>query len=144
MAPGPAERRVLQEGNTPISSEGQATSRPWECPSQDQYLGLGDLCVHRVLGLEDALHLLLGAEGRDHRPVSCLQASPCPPLHLRTSCHSLAQLLPALEEILRSHFRGLKKLVECDRQLHRHVLKGSPVPVSNTEVHWEESNVQKT
>ena len=75
--------------------------------------------------------------------VSWLQPGPRPPVHLQTSCHSLAQLLPALEEILRSHFRGLEKLVECDWQLHRHILKGSPVPVSNTEVHWEESTMRR-
>lgn len=75
--------------------------------------------------------------------VSWLQPRPRPPVHLQTSCHSLAQLLPALEEILRSHFRGLEKLVECDWQLHRHILKGSPVPVSNTEAHWEESTMRR-
>lgn len=95
-----------------------------------------------MLRLEDILHFLLGTVGnrgqRECRQLS--QSRGPPPTRWRgTGRHSLAQLLPALEEILRSHLRGLEKLVECDRQLHRHILKGSPIPVSNTEARWEES-----
>lgn len=47
--------------------------------------------------------------------------------------HSPAQLLPTLKEILRSHFCGLEKFVECDRQLNGHILKGSPIPTGKME-----------
>lgn len=90
-----------------------------------------------MLCFENVLHFLLRTvrnqeECRDSQPSPKLGAPPLAPPHL------LAQLLPTLKEILRSHFCGLEKFVECDRQLNGHILKGSPIPM-RTQRHVEKS-----
>lgn len=49
----------------------------------------------------------------------------------QTHTHSLAQLFPALEEVVRGHLSGLEELVDGDGELEGDVLQSSTVSTDN-------------
>lgn len=108
------------------------------------YLCFSDLCVHRMLCFEDILHFLLRTTKSSMlvlkamlRPIDHPVRGQSQPLSTHSTALSLAQLLPTLKEILRSHFCGLKKFVERNGQLNRHILEGTTIPIT-TESCYEE------
>lgn len=112
---------------------------PQGCPHSVLYLRFSDLCVHWMLCFENVLHFLLwtvrnstrvSVESHTRDLQAVLSSNPCCPSPHHNRALSLAQLLPTLKEILRSHFCGLKKFVERDGQLHGHVLEGATIPTS--------------